>query len=190
METIVYFVRHAESPFIKGMERTRGLSEKGISDAIKIKTELENEEIDVFVSSPYERAIQTIKELADVHKKDIIIFEDLKEREVGMISDKSFQEAKYILYKDRSYSFPDGESSIDAQERAIKVMEYLLSEYLNKKIVIGTHGDIMTLMLNYFNDDHGFEFWESTSMPDIYRLAFHGTELKTVSRVWRIRETS
>lgn len=80
MATIVYFVRHAESPFIKGMERTRGLSEKGISDSIKIRTELENEEIDVFVSSPYERAIQTIKELADVHKKDIIIFEDLKER--------------------------------------------------------------------------------------------------------------
>ncbi len=186
METIVYFVRHAESPFIKGMERTRGLSEKGISDAIKIKTELENEEIDVFVLSPYERAIQTIKELADVHKKDIIIFEDLKEREIGMLSNiMSFQEAKYILYKDRSYSFPDGESSIDAQERASKVMEHLLSEYVNKKIVIGTHGDIMTLMLNYFNDDHGFEFWKSTSMPDIYRLVFHGTELKTVSRIWR-----
>lgn len=64
-------------------------------------------------------------------------------------------------------------------------MEYLLSEYQNKKIVIGTHGDIMTLMLNYFNDDHGFEFWKSTSMPDIYKLEFNKTELKTVTRLWR-----
>lgn len=36
MKTIIYFVRHAESFFVEGMERERGLSDKGISDARKV----------------------------------------------------------------------------------------------------------------------------------------------------------
>ncbi|CAM4480879.1 hypothetical protein PATA110616_21080 [Paenibacillus tarimensis] len=31
MTTIIYFVRHAESPYVEGKDRTRGLSEQGCS---------------------------------------------------------------------------------------------------------------------------------------------------------------
>ncbi|MCM3038782.1 histidine phosphatase family protein [Paenibacillus motobuensis] len=37
------------------MERTKGLSERGRLDACKAKEILRNEEIDFFISSPYER---------------------------------------------------------------------------------------------------------------------------------------
>lgn len=30
----------------------------------------------------------------------------------------------------------------------------------------------MTLMTNYFDHTFGFEFWESITMPDIYKLEF------------------
>ncbi|MFD2504021.1 hypothetical protein ACFSS9_05255 [Paenibacillus septentrionalis] len=43
--TYVYFVRHAESPYIAGMERARGLSEKGKCDAVKVKDILLQEDI-------------------------------------------------------------------------------------------------------------------------------------------------
>lgn len=182
MKTVIYFVRHAESPYIEGMERTRGLSDKGKLDALKIKSILKDEKIDIFISSPYERAIQTIKHAAGTKK--IVTFEDLKEREIGQIKEMNFKEAKLKVYNDIYYSFPEGESTSSAQERAIKTIVKILNEYREKKIVIGTHGDIMTLILNYFNNQFDFEFWESTSMPDIYKLEFKDQELIEVKRLW------
>jgi 2,3-bisphosphoglycerate-dependent phosphoglycerate mutase len=54
MRTIIYFVRHAESPYIEGIERTRGLSDKGKLDVLKINEILKDEEFDVFISIPYD----------------------------------------------------------------------------------------------------------------------------------------
>lgn len=77
METTVLMIRHAESPFIFGKERTRGLSKKGKEDASAITTVLHSFNIDVIVSSPYTRAIQTIQGLADDHMLEIHIIEGL-----------------------------------------------------------------------------------------------------------------
>ncbi|MGI2297788.1 hypothetical protein [Paenibacillus sp. GXUN7292] len=54
METILYFVRHADSVFVEGSERTRGLSDQGVRDAQVVRNILKNEQIDEFFSSPYE----------------------------------------------------------------------------------------------------------------------------------------
>ncbi|TBL78916.1 histidine phosphatase family protein [Paenibacillus thalictri] len=182
MRTFVYFVRHAESPYIEGMERSRGLSDRGKSDALKVKWILDSEHIDVFISSPYERAIQTIKESAGLN--DILILEDLRERTIGDIQKVGFKEAKLKVYKEKEYSFPDGESSAKAQERAVTQINNMLDVHAGKKIVVGTHGDIMTLIINYFDNRFDFDFWESTSMPDIYKLEFKGRELIKVVRMW------
>lgn len=183
METFIYFVRHAESPYVEGMDRFRGLSDKGKSDAHKVKIILKDEEIDIFISSPYERAIQTIKDAAGT--KEIILFEDLRERQIGLINHMDFKEAKQKVYQEISFSFADGESTQQAQGRAVKTIEYILNEYMGKKMVIGTHGDIMTLIMNHFDKQYGFEFWESTTMPDIYKLKFEGNLLKKVTRLWK-----
>ncbi|MNU00173.1 hypothetical protein D3C72_2432380 [compost metagenome] len=50
--------------------------------------------------------------------------------------------------------------------------------------MIGTHGDIMTLMMHDFDGRYGFDFWRSTSMPDIYKLIISGSKLLEVSRLW------
>ena len=36
MKTIIYMVRHAESPYNEGTERTRGLTTKGKGDVEKV----------------------------------------------------------------------------------------------------------------------------------------------------------
>ncbi|HIW34000.1 MAG TPA: histidine phosphatase family protein [Candidatus Paenibacillus intestinavium] len=58
--TIIYFVRHAESLYIKDEERTRGLSDNGMKDALIINDIIKTEEIDYFISSSYERSIESI----------------------------------------------------------------------------------------------------------------------------------
>jgi len=64
LKTFIYMVRHGESPKTEGTERTRGLTKKGKLDAYKVTDIIQDEGIEVFVSSPYSRAILTIQELA------------------------------------------------------------------------------------------------------------------------------
>jgi len=185
METIIYFVRHAESIYVEGEERTRGLSIQGTNDAETIKEILKSEEIDLFISSPYGRAIDTIRPTALLHQKDILIEEDLRERMIGDFAPATFTEAKKRVYEECQFAFPNGESSILAQQRASNVIERIVDAHKGKKIVIGTHGDIMTLMLNNFDKRFGYNFWLSTSMPDIYKAGFKGSELIEVIRMWK-----
>lgn len=185
IHTTIYFVRHAESPYIEGEERTRGLSEKGLRDAMTVKELMFNERIDIFISSPYERAIRTIKNLAHEVSEEIGVEEDLKERIIGEFGNLDFKEAKRKLYNDFDFMYPNGESSHEAQDRALAIVDKVLHVHQGKKIVMGTHGDIMTLMMNHFDAKYDYDFWESTSMPDIYKLNFAGNELRHVERLWK-----
>ncbi|WP_223275662.1 histidine phosphatase family protein [Paenibacillus elgii] len=189
IETNVYFVRHAESLYITGEERSRGLTERGRVDAITVKDILLHEPVDLLISSPYERAVLTIRELADHLRKEIVPEEDLRERQLSggdfFLPNDRFIQSKKQLYDDPTFAFPGGESSEQAQERAVKVLARYLEQYSGRSIVVGTHGDIMTLMLNYFVPSYHFDFWESTTMPDIYKLEFQGKALSNVMRLWK-----
>lgn len=66
MATVVYMIRHGDSPKEEN-EQTRGLTEKGQLDAKIVTAILENEEIDIVVSSPYARSIATVEPLAQRH---------------------------------------------------------------------------------------------------------------------------
>ncbi|MEK8127961.1 histidine phosphatase family protein [Paenibacillus filicis] len=186
--TVFYFVRHADSPYLSGAERSRGLSESGRSDAQLVRDVLRTEPVDRLISSPYARAILTIQDLADALQKPIELEEDLRERQMAgtdyTIDRERFHSAKRKLYEDWDYVLPGGESSRRAQARAVAVLERLLRQSAGKHIVIGTHGDIMTLMLNYFIRDYDFDFWAATTMPDIYKLEVGVHGAATVTRLW------
>lgn len=186
MRTILYFVRHAESLFIEGMERTRGLSLKGKQDADRVYDIMKNIPIDEFISSPYQRSIETIQKLAEMRSKEIFTYEDLRERSIGNFDSLEFKSAKRRVYMEKAFSFENGESSIEAQARAMKVLKQILQENMGKTIVIGTHGDIMTLMMNAFEPKYDYDFWESLTMPDIYRLEFALEQLVDVKRIWSV----
>ncbi|TNJ68126.1 histidine phosphatase family protein [Paenibacillus hemerocallicola] len=188
MNTIIYFIRHAESVFVEGAERERGLTEKGKRDTTIIRDILKDEQIDEFVSSPYKRAVDTIQLLADTANRPIRIEEDLRERQLSAVDlgKDRFFEAKRRAFEEPDYVFPGGESSNEAQHRAIAVISRLLQRHNGKKIAIGTHGDIMTLMLKHYDKTYGFDFWKSTTMPDIYRLEFDpSNRLTGVTRRWK-----
>lgn len=182
--TTLYFVRHAESPFVEGEERARGLSPEGSLAAEQVKRLLLNEDVDVMISSSYQRAKDTIQPLADTLALPVKEYEDLRERKVGDFQGHSFLDAKEKLFQDFAYSFPGGESSTAAQSRAIRVIEEILNAHIGKRIVIGTHGDIMTLMLNHYDQRFDYHFWQGTTMPDIYRVEFEEGRLVHIARLW------
>jgi len=69
MVTMIYLVRHAH-PVYSSDEVTRPLSEQGEKDARQVSDALKKEKIDIVVSSPYQRAIQTIEGVAQHFGKD------------------------------------------------------------------------------------------------------------------------
>lgn len=188
MKTIIYMVRHAESPYSKGSERTRGLTREGMLNANKVTKILMDEGIDMIISSPYARAVLTVEGLAKQLNLDIEIFEDLRERHfIGddvIISDKQFMTAFIDKFDDHEFALPGGESNRDCQNRAVEVLKNIIEGNKGKKIVIGTHGNVMIMMINYFDSSYGYDFLDQTTKPDIYKMVFEGLELIEVSRLW------
>jgi 2,3-bisphosphoglycerate-dependent phosphoglycerate mutase len=187
MSTFIYMVRHGESPK-NGNERTRGLTDKGHFDAQKVTTILMDQGIDVVISSPYISSILTVENLAQRIGQEVIVVEDLKERvfssENNRLSDLELIPLLEKSFIEPNYSLDGGESNAECQNRAIKVMEELLTSFRDKRIVIGTHGAVMTLMMGYFDKKFGLKFLHNTSKPDIYRMEFEGHQLVSIQRLW------
>ncbi|GAA3413542.1 histidine phosphatase family protein [Paenibacillus hodogayensis] len=185
--TTIYMVRHAESPYTEGTERTRGLTAEGKKKAQEVTKALMTEGINGIVSSPYSRAILTLEELARILKLEIKIYEDLRERQFAgenvYISDDGFMPALQRSFSEPDFSLPGGESNKECQLRAVAVLETILEQFKGMNIALGTHGNIMTLMMNYFDSNYGFDFLTQTRKPDIYKLQIENHKLKEVTRL-------
>ncbi|AWX58374.1 histidine phosphatase family protein [Brevibacillus brevis] len=188
MKTFIYMVRHGESLKTEGDERTRGLTEKGRSDAHIITHILKDEGIDAFISSPYKRAMATIEEFAQSVGKEIVVFEELRElvfiENDQIMSDNELYPLVKKMFSEPDFSLPGGESIRICQNRVVRTMQKILEQYRGQKVVIGTHGAVMTLMMGYFDPQYDLEFLLETSKPDIYKMEFQDEVLIETKRLW------
>ncbi|MEH7657239.1 MULTISPECIES: histidine phosphatase family protein [Bacillus] len=180
--TTIYFVRHAHSIYTKD-ERVRPLSEKGHLDVENVTRLLKDKHIDVVISSPYKRAIQTVQGIANTYNVSIQIEEDLRERLLSKEPVTDFNDAVQKVWEDWDFAHEGGESNDVAQRRAVICMQNILKKYENKNIVIGTHGNIMVLLMNYFDSKYDFQFWKTLHMPDVYKLTFDNNCFSSAERI-------
>lgn len=183
MKTNVFLVRHAHSVYTPD-ELHRPLSERGVSDAKKVTEQLKGEGITVCISSPYQRAIQTIEGISQVKNLKIIIEEDFRERLLSGTPVEDFASAMNKVWETPSFCFEGGESNLVAQERGVRALHKVINKYTGENIVIGTHGNIMILIMNYFDPSFDFTAWQQLDMPDIYKLSFNDAELIEITSVW------
>ncbi|WP_400241711.1 histidine phosphatase family protein [Niallia sp. JL1B1071] len=181
--TTIYFVRHAHSVYSTD-ELGRPLSEKGFADAKRVAKRMEKESVDIVVSSPYKRAMQTVEYTAEYFQVEIEAIEEFKERVLASGEVSDFDTAIEKVWTEETFAWDGGESNIIAQKRGVRALFHLLNQYENKNIVIGTHGNIMVIIMNYFSKEYDFRFWKNIEMPDIYRLTFKGNQLQAVQRLW------
>jgi phosphoserine phosphatase len=152
----VIFVRHAESEdnvkrIVQGQKQTR-LTKKGREQSKKLAKRLKNEEIDIIFSSDLNRAIETTKEIIKFHKAPVIYTEELRERNLGILEGKPFDEFNEILKKSKEgfyYNPEGGESVEDFQKRAAKFFKKILKKYKKKTILIVSHGGLTKGILAY-----------------------------------------
>ena len=114
--TTIYFVRHAEPNYDNHNDISRELTNKGLKDRRLVTDFLADKQIDVVLSSPYKRAIDTISEFAELKGIDIIIIDEFKERKIdsGWIED--FNSFCKKQWEDFSYKLSDGECLGEVQK--------------------------------------------------------------------------
>lgn len=183
--THVYFVRHAEPNYNNHNDLTRELTEKGLSDRKLATSYLADKSIDIALSSPYIRSIDTIKDFADAYNLTITTIEDFKERKIDSCWIEDFNSFARKQWEDFSYKLSDGESLDDVQKRNISALNQVLQTYDGKNIVIGSHGTALSTIINYYQPAFLYSQFEQIKglMPWIVHFVFDGNECIKIESV-------
>lgn len=183
--TIVYFVRHAEPNYANHNDFERDLTEKGLADRELVTHYLSDKDIDVVISSPYKRAVDTIKPFADMFDLEIEVVEDFKERRVDSIWIEDFNAFSKAQWADFSYKLTDGETLGEVQKRNINALFDIVSRYKDQKIVVGSHGTALATILNYYDNRFDYEAFQKIKglFPWIVKFTFKEHELITIEYI-------
>ena len=183
--TIVYFVRHAEPDYNNHDDRKRELTAKGMKDRELVSRYLSDKNVDVILSSPYKRSVDTVGHFADIKHYPVEIIEDFRERKTDSVWIEDFTAFSKKQWSDFSYKRSDGESLSEVQARNISALRTVLEKYKDKTVVVGSHGTALSTIINYFDSSFGYdEFTEIKSlMPWIVKFVFCGGELQSIEAI-------
>lgn len=175
--TKIYFVRHAQPDFSVRDDSVRPLTSEGLNDTRVVLETLKDKKIDVFLCSPLPRSIETIKSTAEFYGKEIIIDERFMERKSG--SKGNTKDLIYRRWQDRNWHEDGGESLNSTQVRNVEALTEVLDKYAGKNIVIGTHGTALSLILNHYYRERGFDDFMRIIdwMPYVIEAVFDGQKL-------------
>lgn len=172
--TTVYFVRHAEPNYDNHDDLLRELSPKGLQDRKRVTEFLAEKQIDIVLSSPYRRAVDTIQDFADQYGFEVQIVDDFRERKVDDEWIENFTAFSKKQWEDFSYKLTNGECLQEVQDRNVAALQTVLARYRGKNIVIGTHGTALSTIIQYYDRRFGYdEFAKIRSiMPWIVEFSF------------------
>ena len=183
--TFVYFIRHAEPNYLNHNDYDRELTAKGLKDRELVTAFLSDKDIDVVISSPYKRAVDTVKHFADTNNIHMELIDDFRERKVDSIWIDDFNAFCKKQWEDFSYKLSDGETLGEVQKRNIEALLSIIKKYNGKNIVVGSHGTALSTIINYFNKDFQYnDFCKIKSIfPWIVKFAFNNNEVTNIEYI-------
>lgn len=182
-----YLIRHAHADWTP--DENRPLSVSGEREAVRVADVLSQYPIDAVYSSPYRRAIQTVEPLAARLDMAVQITPELRERKLGHSISGDFYNAVQSTWRDPTFSYSGGESNAAAQQRGVSLINQLNQYYPGADIVLSTHGNLMALVMQNFDPEIDFSFWQSLTMPDVYQLDIRQDGSAQMDRLWRDKDT-
>jgi broad specificity phosphatase PhoE len=144
----LYVVRHGQTDqnvlgLVQG-DTESDLTEKGIEDAKALQELVASLDIDVVVSSPLRRALDTAKLITN-NTKNIIIDERLIERDFGLSEGKPVDEELTIKYWNFKLNtdINQVEKIQDLMFRITEFIEDMRNKYDDKKVLVVAHSAIL-----------------------------------------------
>jgi 2,3-bisphosphoglycerate-dependent phosphoglycerate mutase len=179
MDKKIYVIRHCEA---EGQPPESPLTEKGYKQALELSEFLSEIKVDKVVTSPYLRAVQTIEPLAKKLKLEIELDSRLTERVLSQDNLPDWMEKLRTTFTDLELKYEGGESSKEAMNRIVEAVEDILNSNIENAVMV-THGNIMSLLIKYFNKNIGFKLWQGLSNPDVYLLRSVHNEFH-IEHIW------
>lgn len=172
--TTIYFVRHAEPDYNNHDDFFRPLTDKGMKDRIKVTNYLLDKKIDVILSSPFIRAVDTVADFAKNVGLSIETVDDFRERKIDNVWIEDFSGFCKKQWSDFNYKLTDGESLNEVQIRNIRALEEIVDKYNGKNIVIGSHGTALSTIINYYDKSFNYDNFNAirTIMPWVVKFEF------------------
>lgn len=140
-----------------------GLTEKGKDQAKELSSIVQNYSIDVIISSPLKRALETGKIVAEKNNISLQTEELLIEQNYGIYEGVDRKTDSFLANKRNfAYKYPEGESVLQVAYRIYGLIDKLKEQYQGKNILIISHGGVCRIIRTYFQDMTNDEFFNYT----------------------------
>jgi 2,3-bisphosphoglycerate-dependent phosphoglycerate mutase len=181
-DTVVVLVRHAHAQWTP--DERRPLSERGRIDAERLAAGLVHCPVEAVYASSATRAQETVAPIAATLDLPVKVVDDLRERKLSGEPVDDWLAAVRATWDDASFVWPGGESNQAAQCRGVRAVEAIVAAHPGQYVVIGTHGNLLALILQQYDRSIDFAFWRALSMPDAYRLRYGSNGIQYEKFVW------
>lgn len=198
--TTFFVIRHGQTEW-NSANRLMGVSDiplntEGKKQAIAAADYLKTIPLDIIVTSPLQRAVETARIIRKHHPEvPLKKLDKLHERNFGSLEGKKYEEANNLypqiilghMWQYPDFRPPDGESLSDVSQRAKHVITHLLRHYEGQKIGVISHGSfirnffsvLLDIPLEHIND-YGFA---NTSLSIASYSAIHGAEAHIMNSI-------
>ena len=185
METTLYFVRHARPDVNVRDDATRPLTPEGAEAAEGVADFFTGAGITAVWSSPYLRAVDTVRPFALRQGLTVHTDADFRERKVenGWIDD--FRAFSRNQWSDFTFKLDGGECLREVQQRNLAALGRVLAAHPGERVLIGSHGTALSTLVNHFQPAFGYDaFWTIIDrMPWIVRFRFESGRLVELAEV-------
>lgn len=182
---MVYFVRHGSTDSLeKGISQPddEPLNKKGVLQARELGKRFANIKIDLIISSPHLRAVETAREIDKDVEINALFAEVRKPKEI-IGQSKENEEVKIILKKigemylvNPNWHYSDEENFEDLKQRGLKAIEYLQALNVENTVVV-SHGNFMALLVGLMLFGGGYPVDISLKFKNFMRLSATGVSI-------------
>lgn len=174
----LYCARHGKTDW-NHQDKIQGrtdnpLNEEGIMQAVRLGEACRDFGIDIIISSPLIRALDTAKEVSKTTGAPIITDDRLIEQDYGIYEGQHrFCEGFLSNKRQFAYKYPGGESMMMLAQRVYNLLDEIKEKYSGKTVMIVCHGGVLRALHTYFCDvtnDEYFHYNIDNATPVLYEL--------------------
>jgi 2,3-bisphosphoglycerate-dependent phosphoglycerate mutase len=155
-----------------GQSHDSPLTELGREQAMALAVWLQGRGVDRIVSSPFQRAIDTIVPFATAAGLEVEVDVRLAERNLGggwYETVAQLHEAVRAAMDDRELRHPGGETGLEVVARGWPALREAL-DGANGVTALVAHGQMNTHLLREIDPSFGFEAWRTMTTPDVFEV--------------------
>jgi broad specificity phosphatase PhoE len=204
--TILYLVRHGATdanlrrPYVlQGRGMDLPLNDTGRRQAQCVRRLFERKTITAVYSSPLRRAFDTASAVAEPHRLDVGVIDELIEADVGKWEGMSWEQIRRDFpeecedfQRDQSrYPYLGGESYVEVAQRAVPALTQLMDRHADRTIVAVAHNVVIRACAATFLKmplTHAKDIHQNNGGVSILRRENGRTDLVTLNSVFHIED--